>query len=158
MNLLGEGTVGSLFLFFVLIKWKRIFICKARRHTVEIKKIEALLAEKFQEEEFTDCFLVDLHLSASNKLEIFVDSDSGITFKKCQQISRFLEKPIDEEGWLGEKYTLEVSSPGISRPLKFQRQYPKNIGRKLEVKLLEGGTKTGKLTKVEASQIILEEK
>jgi len=125
---------------------------------VEIKKIEALLAEKFQEEEFTDCFLVDIHLSAGNKLEVFVDSDSGITFKKCQRISRFLEKPIDEEGWLGEKYTLEVSSPGTSRPLKFLRQYPKNIGRKLEVKLLEGATKKGTLTKVEPSLIVLEEK
>lgn len=125
---------------------------------MEIKKIEALLAEKFQEEGFTDCFLVDMNLSASNKLEVFVDSDSGITFKKCQQISRFLEKPIDEEGWLGEKYTLEVSSPGISRPLKFPRQYPKNIGRKLEVKLLEGAKKTGTLTKVEPPLIILEEK
>jgi len=99
---------------------------------VEIKKIEALLAEKFQEEEFTDCFLVDIHLSAGNKLEVFVDSDSGITFKKCQRISRF--------------------------PLKFLRQYPKNIGRKLEVKLLEGATKKGTLTKVEPSLIVLEEK
>lgn len=125
---------------------------------MKINKIEALLAEKYLEEDFSDCFTVEINLSDSNKLEIFVDSDSGITFQKCQKISRFLEKTIDEEGWLGEKYVIEVSSPGVSRPLKFIRQYPKNIGRKLEVKLVEGGSKTGTLTKVEAENICLEEK
>ncbi len=139
--------------------YQRYFISSAKRHIVNTKKIETLLAEKFQEEDFTDCFFVEMALNPSNnKLEIFVDSDSGMTFRKCQQISRFLEKTIDEEAWFGPKYTLEVSSPGITRPLKFIRQYQKNIGRKVEVKLIEGGKKTGLLTKVEEEQIVLEEK
>ncbi|MEM8906616.1 MAG: ribosome maturation factor [Bacteroidota bacterium] len=125
---------------------------------MDTTKIEALLAQKFQEEGFEDCFLVDINLSEGNKLEVFVDSDSALTFKKCQQISRYLEKPIDEQGWLGQKYTLEVSSPGLSRPLKFVRQYRKNLGRKLEVKQLEGPTQSGVLTQVEETFIVLEEK
>jgi len=124
-----------------------------------IDKIERLLADKFQHEtDFQDCFLIESKLLPTNKLEIYVDSDSGITFEKCRKISRYLEEYIDTEGWLGEKYTLEVSSPGIGRPLKFARQYPKNIGRKVEVKLIEGGKKTGTLINVSDSSITIEYK
>lgn len=121
-------------------------------------KITALLEEKFREDAFADCFLVNLKLHAHNKLDVFLDSDFGITFEKCHQISRYLEQYLDEEQWLGEKYVLEVSSPGISRPLMMQRQYPRNIGRKVEVKLNDGDKRTGTLKEVEEDHIILEEK
>lgn len=121
-------------------------------------KVRTLLEKKFQEEEFADCFLVATELSKGNKLEIFVDSDSGMTFKKCQQLSRYLEQFIDEEKWLGEKYTLEVSSPGITRPLKFVRQYQKNIGRTLTVKRKDGSQNEGILKTVTEAEIIIEEK
>ena len=122
------------------------------------EKITALLEEKFQEDAFTECFLVGLKLHAHNKLDVFLDSDFGITFEKCQRISRYLEQYLDEEKWLGEKYVLEVSSPGISRPLVMKRQYPRNIGRKVEVKLKDGDKRTGILTEVEEDRITLEEK
>lgn len=122
------------------------------------KKIETLLVEKFKEEEFADCFIVEIKLHAHNKLDVFVDSDSAMTFEKCRKLSRYLESFIDEEGWLGEKYTLEVSSPGITRPLKFPRQYTKNIGRKLQVKQLEGGEEEGTLIAVDEKVITLEKK
>ncbi|MCI4648871.1 ribosome assembly cofactor RimP [Phaeodactylibacter sp.] len=121
-------------------------------------KIAALLEEKFREDAFADCFLVDLKLHAHNKLDVFLDSDFGITFEKCHKISRYLEQYLDEEQWLGEKYVLEVSSPGISRPLVMQRQYPRNIGRKVEVKLNDGDKRTGTLIEVEEDHIVLEEK
>ncbi len=117
--------------------------------------IPQLLAEKFQEPEFDDFFLVDLKLGINNKLEVFVDSDSQVTFEKCRKISRFLEEHIDREGWLSEKYVLEVSSPGISRPLKFLRQYHKNIGRKVEVST-EEGKQVGKLIAVTDENVTLE--
>lgn len=121
-------------------------------------KIEELLLAKFEEEEFKDCFLVELEVLPSKKINVFVDSDSGITFEKCRKISRHLEAVIDEEQWLGQKYTLEVSSPGIGRPLKFSRQYPRNIGRKVEVKITEGTKVTGLLTAVENESITIEDK
>ncbi len=121
-------------------------------------KITALLKDKFREDAFSDCFLVDLKLHAHNKLDVFIDSDFGITFEKCQQISRYLEQYLDEEQWLGEKYVLEVSSPGVSRPLTMWRQYPRNIGRKVEVKLKDGDKRSGTLTEVEEDLIVLEEK
>ena len=122
------------------------------------QKIIDLLDQKFKEEDFLDCFLVDLQLHNNQKLEVFLDSDTGITFKKCQKISRYLEQYLDEEGWLGPKYTLEVSSPGISRPLVKIRQYLKNIGRKVEVKTKEGEKRTGTLISATDESITLEEK
>ena len=121
------------------------------------EKITKLLEDKFKEAEFSDCFLIEINLLPSNKLEIFIDSDTGITFEKCRRISRYLEQFIDAEGWLGEKYILEVSSPGIKRPLKLKRQYPKNVGRKVEVHLKAGPLEKGKLIKVEENNITLEE-
>ncbi|MEM9885253.1 MAG: ribosome assembly cofactor RimP [Bacteroidota bacterium] len=122
------------------------------------EKIANLVEEKFAEEGWEDCFLVEVKLHGSHKLDVFIDSDKGITFKICQQVSRHLEAVLDEELWLGEKYTLEVSSPGTSRPLKLKRQYPKNIGRKLEVKQKEGGKEEGKLVAVSEAAIVLEKK
>ncbi len=121
------------------------------------EKIEQLLLEKFGEESYQDCFLVEINFSPARKLDIFIDSDSGITFEKCQRISRYLEHHIDEAGWLGEEYTIEVSSPGVSRPLKFLRQYRKNIGRKLDVFTGEEVPSTGVLREVADENITLEE-
>ncbi len=121
------------------------------------EKINHLLAAKFQEEDFADCFLVGLELHKGNKLEVFIDSDSRLSLAKCQKVSRYLESYIDEENWLGEKYTLEVSSPGLSKPLKLKRQYKKNIGRQLDVTLNDGTGKIGELKSVSESSITLEE-
>lgn len=122
------------------------------------EKLNTLLTAKFQEEDFKDCFLVDFELPTPTRLEVFIDSDSGITFDKCRKISRYLEAVIEEENWFGEKYTLDVSSPGLYRPLKLKRQYFKNIGRKLKVKVKEGSEQKGTLIKVDENSITLEEK
>lgn len=98
------------------------------------KKFEKLIDQAINELEYEDCFLVDLKVS-NNKVQIFLDSDDSITFLKCRKVSRFIEAVIDEEQWLGEKYTLDVSSAGVGKPLKMTRQYLKNIGRDIEVKL-----------------------
>lgn len=132
------------------------YITTERSQVLE-EKIELLLEELFKSPEFSDCFLLEVKLHANQKVEVFVDSDTGITFEKCRLISRHLEQHIDENGWLGEKYTLEVSSPGVSRPLKFPRQYPKHVGRTLEITLQQGDVKQGKLIQVDAQLLTIEE-
>ncbi len=115
-----------------------------------------LLQRKFLEPGFSDCFLLEIRARPNNKVEVFLDSDEGITFEKCRLVSRFLEEHIDEAGWLGEKYTLEVSSPGATRPLELPRQFPKHIGRKLKVDLHSGESVKGKLTRAGEEAIVLE--
>ena len=129
-----------------------------KKKVVIEQKIESLLQEKLKEEEFADCYLVESKFHANNKLEVFIDSDSNMNFEKCRKISRYLESHIDKNNWLGEKYTLEVSSPGVERPLLFLRQFQKNIGRKVEVTLKDGSTKTGVLLKADDEKLCLEEK
>ena len=66
-----------------------------------------------------------------------------------------LEAYLDEEQPLGESYTLNVSSPGVDRPLKFYRQYVKNKGRTLEVTTTEGDKFKGELISVTEEGILL---
>lgn len=98
------------------------------------EQITQLLEQYFQESELEDCFITELNVSG-NRINVFVDSDSDMGFDKCRKISRYLENHFDETQAFGEKYTLEVSSPGIGKPLKFRRQWVKNVGRKVEVTL-----------------------
>ncbi|MFZ4542494.1 MAG: ribosome maturation factor RimP [Saprospiraceae bacterium] len=123
--------------------------------TVE-QKIEKLLLEKFSDTDFADCFVIEIKLGVSNKLEVFVDADNGIDFGRCQKLSRYLEATLDTEKWLGETYILEVSSPGLSRPLKFLRQYAKHIGRDLEISSNDGTITEGEFVSLENDVISLQ--
>jgi ribosome maturation factor RimP len=98
-------------------------------------KLEELLKQKFEEEEYQHLFVVEVKHLPGDKINVFIDSDTGLQLDHCATISRFLESEIEENGWLGEKYTLDVSSPGVDNPLKLKRQYHKNIGREVSVEL-----------------------
>jgi ribosome maturation factor RimP len=120
-------------------------------------EVSARIEKYTTDEAFNDCFTVDIELKSGNRLYVFADSDSGMHFEKCQKISRYLEQYLDTNGWLGDKYVLEVSSPGIGRPLKFLRQYRNNIGRKLLVTLLDKTQQEGILAAAEESHITLKQ-
>jgi ribosome maturation factor RimP len=123
------------------------------------EKIIHLLEEKLKDEGFEDLYLEELTFNPANKkLEIFLDSDATLTVGQCSQINKYLQKHIDEEGWLGEKYTLDVSSPGVGKPLKFKRQYIKNVGRKVEIKTESSGVREGSLVEVHEEFLVIEEK
>ncbi len=124
-----------------------------------ISMIEKLLSDalttKFTEEEYEDYYLVDIVVKKNDKVEVYIDSDTTLNIRNCQRISRHLEHLIEENGWLGEKYTLDVSSPGVDRPLKLHRQYKKNIGRRIRVISDEDETIEGRLTAVSETSITL---
>ncbi|MFN5182059.1 MAG: ribosome assembly cofactor RimP [Bacteroidota bacterium] len=101
----------------------------------------------------TDKFLVDLKISPSNKIEIYIDAVSGLSVKDCVSLSRHIESSLDREK---EDFELEVSSPGAEEPFKVREQYTKNVGRKLKIELLDGTELKGTLKKHEGSTIILE--
>ncbi len=93
-----------------------------------------MLEQKFLEEEFQNCFLVEINCEESKKrIEIFVDADGGMTIGKCAKLNRFLQNFLDEDEKLGPKYVLDVSSPGVGKPLKLHRQYVNNVGRMLKI-------------------------
>lgn len=119
------------------------------------EKIENLLQAKYAEPDYADCFTIEIKIGAENKLEVFVDSEIALDFAKCQKISRYLEAFLDENKWLSEQYTLEVSSPGADRPLVSLRQYKKHIGRTLEI-TADGNISEGKFVSIDNEVITLE--
>jgi ribosome maturation factor RimP len=96
-------------------------------------------------------FLIDLSISANNKIQITVDGDDGVPLSECIRISRSVENSLDREE---EDFSLEVTTPDISHPLKDKRQYIKNINRILKVKTSEEELE-GTLTEADANKIVL---
>jgi len=120
-----------------------------------IEKINTITEERFKEVDLSDCFLVEI-VPSKNKLEVFIDSDEGVKFWQCQKLSRHIESYLDESEVLGSKYILEVSSPGADKPLRFRRQYPRNIGRTISVTKVDGIILEGKLLEVTDIDISIE--
>ena len=118
-------------------------------------EIEKLIEKALIELEFPDTYLVDLKIK-NNKIEIFLDSDEGVNFLKCQKLSRWLEAIFDEKKTFGEIYILEVSSAGVGSPLKMLKQYPKNIGRIIDIKYEGGKNAKGILKNVVGNLISVE--
>ena len=74
-------------------------------------------------------------------LRVYADKEGGINIDDCVFISRALEAKLDEEDFIKDAYILEVSSPGLGRPLKKDRDFERNLGKAVEIKLyksLEG--------------------
>ena len=77
-------------------------------------------------------FLIDLTITEAFKIIVTLDGDSGVVLQDCIDISRAIEHNLDREE---QDFSLEVASVGVGSPLKLVRQYTKNIGRTLIVKL-----------------------
>ncbi|TVZ25782.1 ribosome maturation factor RimP [Gillisia sp. Hel_I_86] len=91
-------------------------------------RVENLLEEAFQEN--NSLFLIALNISDQNHISIVIDGDNGVTVSDCVAVSRKVEGELDEDEL---DFSLEVASAGAAAPLKFSRQYKKNIGRTLAV-------------------------
>src|SRR5690606_28631572 len=125
---IARGHRSPLFCF-LLIRYLYMSLTVA---AVE-KMLEGILPE-------SDLFLVGVTVSESAikpKVTIMADGDQGISIDQCASISRRLAKRIEEQ--MGEEFSfvLEVTSPGIDQPLTSARQYQRNLGRKLKIKLTD---------------------
>jgi ribosome maturation factor RimP len=104
-----------------------------------------------------EVFLIDVKvLLGGKKIEVFLDTDSGIAIDQCAAISRRLEKHLDESSLVPENYVLEVSSPGMNNPLKVPRQFKKRIGRVLEIWTTDGDFAQGILRNATDTSIEIE--
>ncbi len=103
-------------------------------------------------------FLVDMKIKPTNNIKIYLDGDTGVTIDAVSKINRSLYKQLEESEMFPDgDFSLEVSSAGIDEPLKFFRQYVKNIGRKVEVTLQDDQVRNGVLTAATETEITLEE-
>ena len=76
-------------------------------------------------------------------LRAYIDKPGGITIDDCEVVSRALSDRLDEEDFISEAYVLEVSSPGLTRPLRKPKDYERNIGKPVDIRLFRavGGRK-----------------
>ncbi|HEY8387527.1 MAG TPA: ribosome assembly cofactor RimP [Parasegetibacter sp.] len=108
-------------------------------------------------EEYPDLFLVEVRIKPTNNIKVFIDGDQGVSIDKCVKINRSLYKRIEELGlYTDGDFSLEVSSPGLSEPLKLFRQYTKNVGRDVEIVMTDGTNKEGKLLSVTENELTIE--
>ena len=65
----------------------------------------------------------------------YIDKEGGITIDDCEIVSRQFEEKLDAEDFIDDAYILEVSSPGLTRPLKKDRDFARNLGKPVEIHL-----------------------
>ena len=70
-------------------------------------------------------------------LRSYIDKPGGISVDDCEMVSRALEKKLDEEDFIQEAYVLEVSSPGLGRPVKKEKDFLRNEGKEIELRLYQ---------------------
>ena len=106
----------------------------AKREEYEAKT-ESFLMPLMEENSFE---LVDVEYvkEAGNwYLRAYIDKEGGITVDDCEIISRKLGEWLDEKDFIADSYILEVSSPGLGRPLKKEKDFNRSIGKDVDIKL-----------------------
>ena len=101
-------------------------------------------------------FIVDVIVKGSggrSKVLILLDGDEGVNIDDCADLSRAVGMHIETEELIEHAYILEVSSPGLDHPLMLNRQYKKNINRKLKLRLKDETEITGLLESVSEDEI-----
>ena len=105
----------------------------SRKESYE-QKAEALLQPIMERLKFE---LVDVEYVKEGGnwyLRAYIDKEGGITVDDCEAVSREFGDRLDEEDFIEESYILEVSSPGLGRPLKKEKDYARSLGKRLEIR------------------------
>lgn len=132
---------------------RAIFVCMNLLEE-NIKEIAKIAAEKF------GFFLIDTVYrgqKGSRIIEIFIDGESNVSADDCAKVSSEIDIQLENLPDIGSKYRLDVSSPGVDRPLKFLKQFPKHINRKFDVTFKFGEeTKkiSAKLIKIDGDNLV----
>ena len=98
------------------------------------QKTEEILNPIMEELEFE---LVDVEYVKEGSmwyLRAYIDKPGGITVNDCEAVSRRLSDILDEKDFIEDSYVLEVSSPGLGRPLKKEKDYKRNLGKEVEIR------------------------
>lgn len=118
-------------------------------------KLEELVLRHLPDDRY---FLTEIsakQAGANTKIAIFLDGDEGIAIDVCARISREVSKGLEALDIVEHSYTLMVSSPGLDKPLKLPRQYHRNLGKKLRIKLKNQEVLEGRLKEVKEESIVV---
>ena len=93
-----------------------------------------------------DYFLVDINISADDRIVVEIDHADGVWIEDCADLSRFIEERVSREE---EDYELEVGSAGLGQPFKILRQYEIHVGKSVETQTKDGKKHRGTLLSVD---------
>ncbi|UCE05807.1 MAG: ribosome maturation factor RimP [bacterium] len=131
------------------------------RDSNSIKKIRDLILPILESQNID---LVDVEFKGKSGylvLRIFVDIDGGITLNQCANLSQQISDLLDTKDLISGRYRLEVSSPGLDRPLKTARDFQRNLGRKAKVRYFtdkgEDNTISGTIEQVDDSKVFVKQ-
>ena len=110
-------------------------------------KIQELVEARI---EGTKLFVVDIKVSASNKINVLIDGYDGVLISDCVDVSLGVEHNLDRED---QDFEIEVSSAGLDTPFMVPEQYQKNLGREVKVYTHDGRKHEGELTHADAEKI-----
>ena len=106
----------------------------SKRESYE-KKAEALILPIINKNNYE---LVDVEFVREGSnwfLSAYVDKEGGFSVNDCEKVSREFSDLLDKEDFIEESYILEISSPGLGRPLKKDKDFERSMGEEVEVKL-----------------------
>lgn len=107
---------------------------------------EKLLSPILTENNFECVDIEFLQEAGSWFLRVYLDKEGGITINDCELVSRALEKELDKKDPIKDPYILEVSSPGLDRPLKKDKDFERHLGDQVELKLYKAINKNKDFT------------
>jgi ribosome maturation factor RimP len=123
-----------------------------------IELLDALFLE--EAERFAGIFIVNVEIKQKEgnpHIIVLLDGDhGGVNIDQCGRANRRLNYVFETENLFGENFSIEVSSPGVSKPLVMLRQYPKHAGRQLSILLKDGMSLIGELMETDAESITVE--
>lgn len=105
-----------------------------KREDIESKTQELILP--FTEQKGLELVDVDFEKEGSDYyLRVYIDKPGGVTIDDCEDISRSFNDVLDREAYIDQQYIFEVSSPGLTRPLKKEKDFERSIGKKVDIRL-----------------------
>ena len=116
------------------------------KHEFVEQKTEELIAPMIEAHHFE---LVDVEYvkeGSMKYLRVYIDKEGGITVDDCEVISREFNDVLDREDYVDEAYVFEVSSPGLGRPLKKDKDFARSLGDEVEVRLFKALNKKKEYT------------
>jgi ribosome maturation factor RimP len=110
-------------------RWKPM--SKASQYEERTEKLITPILEEMQFE------LVDVEYVKEGSmyyLRTYIDKEGGITINDCEAVARRMNELLDQEDFIPDSYTFEVSSPGLGRQLKKEKDFVRNMGKEVEIR------------------------
>lgn len=126
---------------------------------LRISQIQALIAPILEERQVEQIELICRPVSGALMVRVLVDRVGGVTIQHCATVNQRIGAALEASGLVPEGFTVEVSSPGLDRPLTTKRDYERAVGEdlKLDVRIDEGRYKelSGMLLAVQPEAVVM---